>query len=395
MKLKLRQVWLMVHRWIGLTVGMLFAFSGLTGSLIVFNLAIDEWLNSAMLLTRNHGRQMSVAEILTSTAAKAPAPGKIVNVFYPRVANGVYTLHFREGEKSAKSDLAEVFVDPITAEILGQRRRNSGLMALIYQVHANLLSGESGRNLLGGLAMVSFVSLISGLILWWPMIRNGVRAGLAIRSRMFIFDLHKLLGAIFAAPLLLITATGVYLGLPDLVKPIVKSISEETKLPGKVKSTVPGQKSPPIGPDAAARVAQETMPGCRLMSIELPARTDDSYRVFVRQVNEVGQIRGVGRVWVDQYSGECLATRDWQKFTFADTYFRIQLALHSGDAFGLIGRCLFFLCGLIPSVLYVTGFILWRKRRNSQRSLKKRSVEQLTANPLVPSRAITVDAIAT
>jgi uncharacterized iron-regulated membrane protein len=362
MKLKLRRVWLMVHRWLGLTVGLLFAFAGLTGSVIVFDHAIDEWLNSAMMVTRHEGSQRSVAEIIAAAEQAAPAPGRIVNVHYPRIEKGTFTLHFRDPQQSNKAETTEVFVDPITAEVLGQRVRDSGLMAAIYRLHSTLLAGDTGKGLLGGLALLSLVSISSGLVLWWPLIRRGIRIGIGIRSGMVVYDLHKSLGGLFSPILLLIVVTGVYLTLPKLVKPLITAFSKETKLPTKVKSKPrePGMQA--IGPDAAAQVAQQTMPGCRLMSIELPLKADDAYRVFVRQSGEVGELRGVGRVWVDQYQGNCLATRDWRTFTIADTYFRIQLALHSGDAFGLLGRWLFCLAGLVPSVLYVTGFIMWRRR---------------------------------
>lgn len=358
----LRKAWLTVHRWLGLTAGLLFAACGLTGSLIVFDHALDERINAGLMLTRHRGTQLPVAEIVAAVDAASPASGRIANVFYPRVPDGTFTVHVRESDKSSPAETVEVFVDPVTAEILGQRTRDSGLMAGVYRLHSTLLAGEPGKWVLGGLALLMFVSVSSGLWLWWPLIWKGLRIGLGIRPRMLVYDVHKSIGALTAPILLLIVVTAVYLTLPGLIKPLIRSISSETRLPTKVKSTVPERGRLPIDPDVAARVAQETMPGCRLMSIEFPVKADDAYRVFVRQQGEVGELRGVGRVWVDQYSGACLATRDWRKFTFADTFFRIQLALHSGDAFGLAGRWLFCLAGLSPTVLYVTGFVLWRRR---------------------------------
>ena len=300
-----------------------------------------------------------------------------MNVHYPRVDRGTFTLHFRDPKQSNKAETTEVFVDPITAQVLGQRVRDSGLMATIYRLHSTILAGDTGKGLLGGLALLSLVSICSGLVLWWPLIRKGIRIGIGIRSRMVVYDLHKSLGGLFSPILLLVVVTGVYLTLPKLVKPLINAFSKETKLPTKVKSKLrePGMQA--IGPDAAAQVAQNTMPGCRLMSIELPQKADDAYRVFVRQSGEVGQLRGVGRVWVDQYQGDCLATRDWRTFTLADTYFRVQLALHSGDAFGLLGRWLFCLAGLVPSALYVTGFIMWRRRSKLPSALSAETSGQL------------------
>lgn len=371
---RLRNVWLVFHRWLGLTAGLLFAVMGLTGSLIVFRHAVDEQLNAGMLLSRQSGTPMSLEEIIAKTREASPAPGKIANIFYPRVPNGVFTLHFRGSEKAAKGDTIEVFVDPVTGETLGQRARETGLVALIYRLHSTVLAGETGRMLLGGMSFLAFISLCSGIILWWSYIRKGIRIGLSIRPQLFLFDLHKSLGAVFFPILLLVLATSNYLTLPGLIKPAVKLVSDETKLPVKLKSTVPESDATPIGADAAGRVAEQIMPGCRLMSIELPSKADDSYRVFVRQQGEVGEVRGVGRVWVDQYSGECLATRDWNKFTFADTFFRIQLAIHTGDAFGPVGRWIFLVAGLIPMVLYVTGFIIWRRRISSRVTRQPRTV---------------------
>lgn len=388
MPLQVRKVWLNVHRWLGLTVGLLFAFSGLTGSFVVFNLALDESLNSSLKLTSNHGTQMPVADIVAAAERQSPASGRVVNVFYPRVANGTFTLYFRDPDNSNKAETTEVFVDPVTTKILGQRSKDSGVMAWIYRLHSTLLAGESGKLLLGGLAVVALISVTSGLILWWPLIRKGLWIGFGIRQRTLLFDLHKSLGASFSVVLLLVAATGIYFTLPGLIKPLVTMISSETKLPTKVKSTIPKPRVSAIRPDAAAQSALAEMPGCRVMSIELPLKPADAYRVFVRQPGEVGQLRGVGRVWVDQYSGKVLATRDWRKFTFADTVFRIQLALHSGDAFGLVGRWLFCLAGLVPTFLYITGFLLWRRRGKQRQTTIQTTASQLTNTVPVPAELI-------
>jgi uncharacterized iron-regulated membrane protein len=68
MPLQVRKVWLNVHRWLGLTIGLLFAFSGLTGSFIVFNLALDESLNSSLKLTHKQGPQLPVEVTVKSQA---------------------------------------------------------------------------------------------------------------------------------------------------------------------------------------------------------------------------------------------------------------------------------------------------------------------------------------
>lgn len=54
--------------------------------------------------------------------------------------------------------------------------------------------------------------------------------------------------------------------------------------------------------------------------------------------------------------------------TPADTYFAWQFPLHNGEAFGLPGRLVVFVSGLVPCGLYVTGILIWaRKRRGRAR----------------------------
>jgi len=365
---RLRHLWLKVHLYLGLTVGLLFALTGLTGSLIVFDHALDEQLNAEMLLTRNTGPRKSLAEIVLAAEASGLAPGRGTSVVYPRVENGTFAVYFKPaGANAAEAPIPEVFVDPVTGEALGARIRGSGLMETIYRLHSSLWSGKTGQAIQGGMAALVLISIGTGLILWWPLRRAGWRTAVGIRRRKLNFDLHKVGGVFFTPVLFLIAFTGVHLAWPAVVRPVVTAFLPETKLPQKVKSLPPASRGPGLGPDEAMEVAERTMPECRPMMLELPAGKEDSYRAFVRQVGEVGELRGVGRVWVDRYSGEVLATRDWTRFTAADTYLRVQLALHSGDAFGMAGRWLLCVSGLVPALLYGTGFALWWRKQVSRR----------------------------
>lgn len=381
MTYRFRKLWLNVHLWLGLSAGLLFAFLGLTGSLLVFDHALDERMNASFMLTDRQGERRTLVEILAAAEAAEPVIGRASKVTYPRIANGVFEVQFQPQGATRETQATDVFVDPVSAQVLGRRTHGSGLMAFLYKLHAKLLLGDTGEIILGGAALLVLISMISGLLLWWPFLKAGLRPAFLIRRRKLNYDLHKSTGATFAPILLLIAFTGVYLTIPGIIKPVVKTFSPETKLPQKVKSTRPASHLPSITPDQAAAVATAEMPGCRLLLVDLPQAKGDAYRVFVRQEGEVGELRGVGRVWVDRYTGAVLATRDWRKFTFADTYFRVQLALHSGDAFGMIGRCLFCLAGLTPALLYVTGFLMWwRKRRSRRKQLAtSRAVRELVA----------------
>ncbi len=83
-------------------------------------------------------------------------------------------------------------------------------------------------------------------------------------------------------------------------------------------------------------------------------------------------------VVIDAYSGNVIYQTDPTKRTSSDIFEEWQLALHSGEAFGVTGQIIVLIVGLIPLVLYVTGLIRWvQKRRvsihHARRNLQSRS----------------------
>lgn len=388
MKITLRKFWLQVHLYLGLTAGLIFALLGLTGSVLVFERALDEQLHPDLMLTQNPGTRRPLNEIIAAARAAYPELPSPDRVGAPRVANGVFEVRFNTSHGQSKPEVVEVYVDPSTSKVLGRRVRGSGIIATIYRLHATLLAGHTGETIVGTVALLVLISIATGIYLWWPLWMSGWRAAWSIRPQKLSFDLHKVGGAAFTPILALIAFTGVYLVFPAMIKPLVTLVSTETRQPQKVKSKVPPQSAAPLGPDQAVAMAIQELPGSRLISLELPQAADGVYRAYLRQDGEVGQLRGAGRVWIDQYSGKVLASRDWNKFTFADTFFRIQLALHNGDAFGIIGRWLFVLTGLIPITLYVTGLTLWwRKRQSRRRQQHNLQARQAQPTPLVRTTA--------
>ncbi|TWT31814.1 PepSY-associated TM helix domain-containing protein [Blastopirellula retiformator] len=373
MRLLARRIWLKVHLYLGLTAGLAFALAGVTGSILVFERAFDEQLNSAMMLTEPQGSPRSLDEIIGLAQAEFANHGRIDRITLPRTDSSVYSLRFVAKSSSEQKRPTEVYYDPYTAEALGHRPQQSGLIAWIYDLHARLLMGKNGRMLMGVIAATVLVSIVSGVVLWWPLQKGGWRVAWGIRPGKFNFDLHKVSGLLSLPPLFLVAFTGVYLGLPFVIKPVVGMFSAETKYPRNVTSSATPTSDGPIGADRAAQLALAEMPGSEILLVDLPQKSDGVYKVFLRQPGEVGQLRGAGRIWLDQYSGQLLQTRDWNHFTFADTYYRIQLALHCGDAFGTGGRLLVFVVGFVPAILYLTGFLLWWRKKRSRRRQSPRT----------------------
>ena len=377
MKPRLRKLWLTVHRWIGLTAGLLFVLLGLTGSLLVFDHAIDEWLNPALLLTNGSGDRLPIGEVTrrAEAAYRAAHPEQSIAasaVSSPRVENGVWTAWFMGGTESTP-EWTMVYVDPYSGEVTGQRVWGENLMGIVYRLHYTLLGGEYGAVIVGIAGMVLMISIVSGIWLWWPLWKSGWRAAFAIRrGRRFNYDLHKTLGIVGAPLLFVIAFTGVYMVFPNLINPAIDLVSERTKQT-EAHSSHASQSTARVTPEEAIAIATQLFPEATFDHFHPPQTTDGTYEIGLRQPDEPQTSFGATQVMIDQYSGSVVAVRDPKKLTAGDHFVAWQFPLHNGEAFGLAGRWIVFASGLLPAVLYATGFVLWWRRTGKRASYKERA----------------------
>jgi uncharacterized iron-regulated membrane protein len=85
-------------------------------------------------------------------------------------------------------------------------------------LHDELLFGRDGRWWNGVFSAVVTVLCLTGIVVWWPGIRNW-RRGMAVKWKAawprFNFDLHSALGFWFFSMMLIWAVSGIYLGVPD------------------------------------------------------------------------------------------------------------------------------------------------------------------------------------
>lgn len=357
-----RQKWLRVHRYLGLSVGLWFVLVGLTGSILVFDHAIDEWLNPSVLLTEGSGPRAPIEQVVET--AEAHFGESALSVSRPRVADGVWTVWFSE-EVDGKARFTAVHVDPYTPKVTGQRVWGQDLLSWIYRLHFRLLVGATGGIIVGILGLIVTISLASGIYLWWPLFRHSWRAALAVRTHTKLnYDLHKLVGVVSAAFLLVITLTGVYMEFPVLIKDTVGLVVKVNDFPEEPQSSA-SDTTTQLTADQALNVAREYFPHAEFDHLHPPSGPEGAYEVAFRQPHEVQRSYGRTQVFLDPYSGEVLEIHTPDDFTAADTFFAWQFPLHNGEAFGLIGRWCVFSLGFTPAILYSTGLLLWWRRWKS------------------------------
>ncbi|AXI04133.1 PepSY-associated TM helix domain-containing protein [Aquirhabdus parva] len=392
---RVRRLFKTLHLSIALVFGVIFVLLGLTGTVIAWLPELDRALNPELLVASQpeSGDESTLpfrvtpqrVQQIIDTLSQQPSYGKPSQLTLPETADDVYVVSYKIPTEKGTSDLfrsdvtRQVMIDPKTDEIKGERLwgqaglSKTQLMPTIFYLHRYLLLGITGKTISGITACAFLIMAITGLILWFPRAEfSALCAAFRIHyagsmARLQV-SAHRVLG-FFAAPVLIVLAfSGLYFNQPDWTLPVVKRVMTVSKN-DKVTNYPVSKEAAMLTVAEAMQYAQDRYPTARLSRIVLPKKSSDPYEIRARQPTEIQENDGATRIKIDAYSGQILQVRDPLRGTSGDVFLSWMFPLHSGEAFGLLGRVFISLFGLMPLFFAVTGWLMWHRKRKPSRSL--------------------------
>lgn len=375
-----------VHLYLSLVFGLVFVLLGLTGSALAWIHELDRMLNPDLFYAAPRSG-------LDANAPAAPTPATVQAVFerlskdplygrpsqfnLPAHAGEVIVASYRNmpvGGKSlfAASVTRQVMIDPYTLRITGERNWGEFgmtrrlLMPTLFHLHRYLLGGEIGKTVIGISGLILIITTFTGLALWWPKhnlksLRQAVRISFGGSWPRLNYSTHRAVG-FFTVPVFLVLGfSGMYFNLPAWVVPMVASIAVVSPADRPANQGTGG----PLTPAEAMEAAQARYPQARVSRIALPANASAPYEIRVRQPGEVRKGDGATRVTIDARDGNILRVRDPLRAPGGDVFLNWQFPLHTGEAFGTPGRIFITCFGIMPLLFFITGLVIWLRRRKT------------------------------
>lgn len=374
-----RALFLRVHRLIGLFLGAVFVLIALSGAILAYRESIDELLNASIMrveVPQGDASYRPVDDLLAAAVAAMPPDGKVERLTMPRQAGSAAAIRYIVETDDLDTYVYEIFVDPYTATVTGQRLFLHGddpmsqpFVPILMTFHWTLLLGANNAYIVGVLGILLFISVLLGLYLWWPP--NGDwRLGLKVKWRAsperVTQDVHKSLGFYCSAFLLIALFTGVAMIFKPATRTVASLFSPVRADPDFGKSK-PGPAHAPIGAGRAAEIATGVFPDGRLHWVLFPNTPTAVYVVGKQSDSEPNQTKTFRNVGIDQYTGEVLHVQDRSRFSGSETFLEWLFPIHSGEVFGGSGRPIALLIGVSPFILYVTGLARWLQKRRARR----------------------------
>lgn len=370
-----RRLWLKLHLWVGLGLGGVFALLGLTGSVLVFYLEVDELINPQIRVEAPAPRPSADA-VFAQLQRLHPERTGPWRIEMPLAPDRPLLVRYYNPPETAGRGFAPLMLslDPHTLAETSHRFWGGYLTTWLYDLHYTLLLGQTGKDIVGYSGLVMLFSLISGMVLWWPSrarLAAALRPVLRAGTVRWVYDLHVLSGVYGLVVLAVLAFTGAVLSLPDLARPLVAAASPLSP-PYRGPGGLLPEGVPALSLDEAMRIARGELHQGEVRWIETPGQAGRPIAIRMHVAEDPGHRFPHSHVWVDPGTGAVLATRDYRRNSSGDSFMDWMHPLHNGEAFGLTGRILACIGGLIPTVLLVTGWLRWQHKRTARNKARGR-----------------------
>ena len=368
-QLWLRKAFLQVHLWAGLIAALYIVAIGISGSILVFK---DELLPRPHFVgARSDVNACTPAQLLRAmhAAVQAYRNQSPVLASCPTHADPFFAINLLPTVTQGRQ--LTVYVDPNTARIAGALDQDASWIGFVDRFHLELFLAHKGRQWNGVGAAILLLLVLTGLVLWWPGLRNWTRAfKISLRSnwKRINWDLHSATGIWTLFFTFTWATTGVYFAFPKPFEAATRAISSITtaQYPATQMARLEARPlSTAIRPLDLPGVLQQGIaasPGAHLEGFFFGSGPKPILTVYMAR-KQLGDYANTDFIYFDQVSGEHLLT--WhrgQNHTLGDWLIWLSTPLHFGTSWGLPGKLAWAALGLALPLLTVSGLILYWNR---------------------------------
>lgn len=372
---------LQAHSLIGLTIALVLAVMGLTGAMLSFEDEIVAVLNRDVTRVELRSAPVLTPDGIVARLQGQPGAGKVQLMMLSSEPGTTVRVRFARNENGERSS---VFVDPYDGRIVAPVS-GEGFFATLRNLHRFLLlpgNGNGyGRLITGVSAIGLLVLLISGMVLRWPRrvrsIKMWLKPNLAMSGRAFHWSLHSVVGTWVLPIYVIVILTGLWWSFDWYRASATWLLSSKppavAKAPAKAKG---GAKAGDAAESAAAPLLD------RAWATFLADQGNQYANVYLQVPNGPGPVRlrslakdaphDVARddFRIDGATGRVVAAERYADKSVGDSILQRVLQIHTGAAFGLVGRILFMVAAALMPLFTVTGFILYLSRRRLRAASK-------------------------
>ncbi|MCA6440802.1 MAG: PepSY domain-containing protein [Chitinophagaceae bacterium] len=345
------------HHWCGLIAGIFLLIMSISGATLVFTQEIEKAYEQPWSTVENPGG--AYAYDASFFTVQKLYPGWEIRLSGQPGLNEAVVYDLRKDGKIKK-----VFAHPLTGALLHiSDGVQSQLQRQLLTLHSALFAGTTGKIVIFFVGILFFVSLVTGIYIYRKALIKVLLLKVAINrksQRTLYSSLHRIIGVWSLLFNLLIVVTGLFIS-GNIALTAFNKTKAKTENTDRISFSV----------DKMKKEIQEKYPEFTLHFIRVAANSSvvQLSGKFENDPFYYGKYNS--RFTYDGTAGKLLKSerlrdqRPWKKWE------GIIHPLHFGNYGGLPVKLLYGFLGLMPGFLSISGFIVWRKKRKTDRVRKR------------------------
>lgn len=378
-----------IHLWLSIPFGVIVTLICFSGAMLVFEPEITRRIKKDVYyVSEVKDSPLPMEQLMTAVSATLPDSVSITGVTVFKDDNRTYQVNL------SKPMRASLFVDQYSGKITGNYER-LGFFATMFKLHRWLLDSANphadgvkiGKLLVGISTLVFVIVLISGVIIWWPRARKGLKRSLSISFangwKGFWKGLH-VAGGMYALIIVLAMAlTGLtwsfewYRNAFYAVCGVENTPRTAAAQQGQARD---GGKNRQMTDDGAReRAPQSEFKYWQQVYDDLRSQNPASPQITVSKGNasvslgDYGNVRAADRYTFNPQDGAVTLQSSYSDSNKTDKVRGWIVSVHMGSFGGIFTRILWMLSALLGASLPLTGYYIWIKHLRKKKSSPSRA----------------------
>lgn len=380
-----RKALFQVHLWAGVILAVYMIAISVSGSILVYQRDLQD---DAPRLLQNHGATDPDFDPIVAVAQQAYPGEPLDNIDLRTLHRRVVPVGLKAGDRDRV-----VYVDSVSRQIVGEEilQERHAVLQFLEVLHNELAAGPDGATVNGIGGFLLTLMSVTGIVLWWPGRKNWKRALNVKWNARFArvnWDLHSAFGFWTLLLVGMWGITGAYFIFPQ---PFARGIALFSSMAQMQEKPSHWKTSQGIhDPDTYINKARQLYPDARLVFFYAFTQTDGGFvKVFLSRDPERPMTLMEDVVSFDPATLDILSDISTRRLTAGEKLSLAVYSVHFGDFGGQTIKFLWFVIGLAPALLALTGLFMWWNRvlKKKWRKLKSRVGRPIAAPTLVPEES--------
>ncbi|HSB94687.1 MAG TPA: PepSY-associated TM helix domain-containing protein [Flavitalea sp.] len=378
-----------IHLYLSLAAGLVIMVTCATGAILVFERELQEFFHPSRYYVDKTGDRVSLDSMVASLQSKVKG-AKLNGIKYYTDSTRSVELNYAARKpksdvkkKTGEGDRLIAYLNPYTGQVIELYNHKESFFYSVMDLHRWMLSGETGKLIVGSATFIFLFILITGLILWWPKSRAILKQRIKLKIdggwKRLNHDFHIVFGFYSFIFLFIFAFTGLAWSFEWFNKAIytVTGSSMQPARPPVVKheKALATAAWPFVaaegGTNASAsanlpyndilQIALEQWPAVRFYNISSPKDSSSPYSVSVLPLDAIHE-SATDMYYVHPATGAVMGNTKWSERNTGQRVRATFKPVHVASIYGMPSKIVGLIVCLFGASFPITGTVMWVNR---------------------------------